>query len=159
MPRPSARAARRGLHGEGSTATAAWRGEASEGRRFTRNRVHRAAGVGVPGLPDAIHVMVSAGHRFTVSNTIEKRVLPVNRCPVGHLILSATATPGTPAPAARCTRLRVNLRPADACPRRDRRTSCHRRGIRTCHPSISCHGSSFTDGGNDREKCPPVLLV
>ena len=72
MPRPSARAARRGLHGEGSTATAAWRGEASEGRRFTRNRVHRAAGVGVPGVAVADKIRCPSGHRFTGKKNIPK---------------------------------------------------------------------------------------
>ena len=40
-------------------------GRRPSGRGFVRNRVHRAAGEGVPGLSVAIHVRVSAGHRFT----------------------------------------------------------------------------------------------
>ena len=49
-----------------------WRGEASAGRRFVRNRVHRAAGEGVPGVAEVNKIRCPSGHRFTGKKNIPK---------------------------------------------------------------------------------------
>ena len=49
-----------------------WRGEASAGRRFVRNRVHRAAGEGVPGVAEVNKIRCPSGHRFTGKKHISK---------------------------------------------------------------------------------------
>ena len=77
-------------------------------------------------------------------NMSQSTILTVNRCPADTITCIASGNPGTPPPAARCTRLRVNLRPTDAYPHPDphtssHRTSCHRRT--THHSSCPCRGT------------------
>ena len=75
-------------------------GRRPSGRGFVRNRVHRAAGEGVPGVAEVNKIRCPQDIGLRAKNIYQSTILPVNRCPADTLTCIATDNPGTPAPVA-----------------------------------------------------------